>query len=380
MFLNKLPSFFLLFSFLIHDCINAQINQNNSINSAPIRNEKSEYCYNEIPQGVQLISSEEDWLTYSPVKPCCCYPNFNSQNKRFGLLYNHKAFQLIKGNLQGENKDVKVCSKENWNDILYKIENDVNQIQTLQLNTYPGYFDQLWFLPDYTISGYWYDDNSMISFSNDNYGEAMIDDNLYNDEDINRQSIVALSIRLIITTKVDCDNNKWISNVIYPKGMNNSIRFISSQNDWNKNNEKKESKIEPACCYINFDIKYQSFGYLYNRKAYEILKNDSNLQTKGYRVATESDWNKMIRCCRENGFLNSIYKCQDENYDGIITPNGYFDGKSAHFPEEMKSSYWVGEKNSQIIYNFDCNSVGTVKTTMSNGNNSDAYFIKFIKL
>jgi hypothetical protein len=132
----------------------------------PIRSEKSDFCYTEIPQGVQLVSNEEDWLRLSPIKACCCYPDFNSQNKSHGLLYNHKAYQLIKGNLQSEDLEMKVCSKENWNDITSNIHRDVNMTQTLQLNAYAGYFDQVWYLPENEIGGYWYDDHSMINFSN----------------------------------------------------------------------------------------------------------------------------------------------------------------------------------------------------------------------
>ena len=36
--------------------------------------------YNEIPYGVELITSEEDWLLSSPQKAYCCYTHITSVN------------------------------------------------------------------------------------------------------------------------------------------------------------------------------------------------------------------------------------------------------------------------------------------------------------
>jgi hypothetical protein len=174
----------------------------------------------------------------------------------------------------------------------------------------------------------------------------------------------------------------WVANVIYPKGTNNSIKFISNRSEWLENaNQKKESKIEPACCYVNFKAENQSYGFLYNWKAYELLKNDPNLKAKGYRVATESDWNQMFACCKEQGTINSIYKCQEDNFDGFIEPNAFFDGDKWFLSEEMKSRFWVGEEpGRKKIFNFDCTKVGIILMTTNYSSNFDAYFIKFIKL
>ena len=55
----------------------------------------SDFCYNEIPPGVQLVQTESEWLMLSKTKACCCYPSFNSQNNICIFLFKCKCFSLI---------------------------------------------------------------------------------------------------------------------------------------------------------------------------------------------------------------------------------------------------------------------------------------------
>lgn len=193
--------------------------ENNTINTAhlsisnPISASLSEYNYNEIPAGVQLVRSESEWLKLSPEKACCCYPEFNDENKSLGLLYNFKAYEKIIVLLNVNNSGMKVCTKEQWNELIAECNSDRNNINKLQLNSYPGYYDEVWYSPKDLFTGYWLDEHALVSFANETYGQPMIDDNVINDEsqDSYRQSLAAFSIRLSKSENNLCGEQKWLN-------------------------------------------------------------------------------------------------------------------------------------------------------------------------
>jgi hypothetical protein len=169
----------------------------NGINQqANIILDQNEINFNEIPPGIKLITSEEDWLTYSPLKACCCYPEFDEKNKKLGLLYNYKAYEKVKIYLRNKNKSSIICSKTQWEDIFSKLKSNENNFSELKLNFYPGYYDELWYTPNDYHAAYWVDEYTMVSFSKETYAEPMLDENIINDGESKRQSLIALSIRL----------------------------------------------------------------------------------------------------------------------------------------------------------------------------------------
>jgi tetratricopeptide (TPR) repeat protein len=345
----------------------------------------SDFCYNEIPPGVQLVQTESEWLMLSKTKACCCYPSFNSQNKSLGLLYNYKAYALIKQKLLNDQEGISVCSKEDWGNILKQIEQNHQMIQTLQFNDYPGYYDEDWYTPELGFSAYWLDENSMYTFSKQTYGEPMLDDQLFDE----RQRTCALSIRIVKSSKINCNKKKWLNDPIYYRGENNNkgennIKYVSKVQDWIKNSNDGIA----SCCYLNFDNNNQSYGFLYNYAAYILLKLKPIVYAEeNLRVATEIDWNKLISCygVSEDKIGGSFAESL-----GGLAPNGFFDGNFWQMPEDDKSleskcSFWVGENSSNTYTfvdpeNYKGNpwpeNVTLIKQEKSS---SSAYFIQFIK-
>ena len=345
----------------------------------------SDFCYNEIPPGVQLVQTESEWLMLSKTQACCCYPSFNSQNKSLGLLYNYKAYALIKQKLVNDQEGITVCSKEDWGNILKQIEQNHQMIQTLQFNDYPGYYDEDWYTPELGFSAYWHDENSMYTFSKQTYGEPMLDDQLFDE----RQRTCALSIRIVKSSKINCNKKKWLNDPIYYRGDNNNkgennIKFVSKVQDWIKNSNGGIA----SCCYLNFDNNNQSYGFLYNYAAYILLKLKPIVYAEeNLRVATEIDWNKLISCygVSEDKIGGSFAESL-----GGLAPNGFFDGNFWHMPEDDKSleskcSFWVGENSSNTYTFVDPEKYKgnpwpeNVTLTKQEKSSSSAYFIQFIK-
>ena len=346
------------------------INQN-----ASVIIDKSENNFSEIPQGIQLITSEEDWLTYSPLKACCCYPEFDEKNKKLGLLYNFKAYEKVKIYLHNKKNSSAICSKSQWEDILSKLKSNEDSFSELKLNFYPGYYDESWYTPKDYHAAYWVDQNTMVSFSNDAYAEPMLDENIINDGESKRQSLIALSIRVTNASSSSCDFNKWHKDNVNIRGTGNQIKFITKLSDWNL-----YSPTQPCCCFINFDLNNDSYGFLYNYKAYELLKNDPTLASQGYRVATEIDWNNILECVEKNGDYNVLYNCEGSNYTGLnLVPNGSFNNGIWTQPERNLCTYWTTKSFIESAIEFDCSSKNDIKISNTSKNLS-AYMIRFIKL
>lgn len=327
------------------------------------------YNYNEIPPGVQLVTNEEDWNNLSPYKACCCYPEFNANNKSLGLLYNYKAYVKISTSLKTNSNGPLVITKEDWQDIFSKISADRNNIASLALNCYPGYLDEAWYTASEQFVGFWLDEQSMVSFSNGNYGEPMLDEDIIGD----RQNLVALSIRLNKGQQVLCEEDKWMVEPYLARGNNKSIKLITNSRDWDKYCSK-----EPCCCFLNFDYNNDQYGLLYNGLAMIRLKYDSELQKKGYRIATKADMEKLIGCRVKSGSFSDLFNCENDEINGFhISPNGYFGLDGWHSPEEGKTSYrLLDDDNPNLMYEFDCASKTYVQKM---GKWSDAYAVKFIK-
>ena len=342
--------------------------------------DKSEYNFNEIPPGVQLITSEEDWLKYSPTKACCCYPEFDEKNKKLGLLYNLKAYEKVKIYLHNKKNSTAICSNSQWEDIFSKLQpsrlkSTEDRFIELKLNFYPGYYDELWYTPKDNYAGYWVDENTLVSFSNDAFAEPMLDENIINDGESKRQSLIALSIRVTNTSSSSCDFNKWHKDNINIRGTGNQIKLISKLSDWNL-----YSPTQPCCCFINFDLNNDSYGFLYNYQAYELLKNDPTLASQGYRVATEIDWNSILECVEKNGDYNVLYNCEGSNYSGLnLVPNGSFNNGSWTQPESNLCTYWTTKSAIESAIEFNCSSKKDIKIS-STSKNLSAYMIRFIKL
>ncbi len=357
---------------------NITIDPVNTSISNPISSSLSEYIYNEIPAGVQLVRSEAEWLKLSPEKACCCYPEFNDENKSLGLLYNYKAYEKIVVLLSANNSGMKVCSKEQWKELIAKCNSDRNNINTLQLNSYPGYYDEDWYSPKDLFSGYWLDEHTLISFSNENYGEPMIDDNIINDEteDSYRQSLAAFSIRLSKSENNLCGEQKWLNEPLLERGKGNSIKFISNASDWDK-----QTELTACCAYLDFDFSNDKYGLVYNKLAYDQLLADKDevLKNQGYRVATEKDWQALITCCTKQGSLANLYNCEGDNYDGFnLEPNGFYGDTGWTLPEFGMSYFWVGEKGTTTVYRFECETKSGYYST--NGRGKNGFMIRLVKI
>ena len=337
---------------------------------------QSDFTYNEIPPGVQLISNEDDWLKYSPIKACCCYPDFSESNKFLGVLYNYKAYEKIKLYLKNSNSNVSVANKTEWENIFSQIKSDVDNVSKLQLNYYPGYFDQTWYSPTTKTASYWIDENTAVTFSADTYGEPMIDENIINDNESKRQSLAAFSIRIIKSTTNLCDFDKWHKENINVRGNKNQIKFITNLSDWNL-----YSPTQPCCCYINFDLNNDSYGFIYNQLAYEFLKNDTDLKEKGYRVALDSDWNSLLECVKNNNDYSSLYNCNSDNFNGLnLIPNGFYDNGFWTQFEQSKCRYWSGDNYMVNTIQFNCSKMNEINKIDLSNRRTAAYMIRFIKL
>ena len=337
--------------------------------------DKCEYNFNEILPGFQLITSEEEWQTYSPLKACCCYPEFDEKNKKLGLLYNYKAYERVKIFLNNKKNHSAICSRSKWEEIFSKLKSNADSFSELKLNFYPGYYDETWYTPKDYHAAYWVDQNTMVSFSNDAYAEPMLDENIINDGESKRQSLIALSIRVTNASSSSCDFNKWHKDNINIRGTGNQIKFITKLSDWNL-----YSPTQPCCCFINFDLNNDSYGFLYNYQAYELLKNDPSLASQGYRVATEIDWKNMLECVEKNGDYNVLYNCEGSNYSGLnLVPNGSFNNGIWTQPEGNLCTYWTTKSAIESAIEFDCSSKKDFKISNTSKNLS-AYMIRFIKL
>ncbi len=335
----------------------------------------SDLIYNEIPIGVRLVKSEEDWLKLSSSEPCCCYPQFNENYKGYGLLYNFLAFKLIKNQLKISNQGISVCSESDWKNQLKEIETDHNKMEKFKLSYYPGYFDEDWFGPELKMVGYWYNEHSVLNFSGDSYGEAMLDENLYDEGNNLRRSLAALSIRLVKSPAISCGQNNWCNEVSYFRGSNNAIQFISNRSDW----EKYTKKGKPCCCYLNFDIDNENLGFLYNKTAYQLLINDPNIKNLGYRMVSEIDWIKLITCAKENNIQSYIFDCEKEDQTQFtVHSNGFYESHSWISSRSNVCHYWVRDFSSESsVIQVDCNFTTLRKSLVDN---SHAYFIQLIKI
>ncbi len=361
--------------------------KNNSGNSSLISNndrfeslKESDFIFNEIISGVQFVTSEEEWLNLSPNKACCCYPDFNEKNKSLGLLYNKLAYNKVKMYLLNSRKTI--CSSEEWKDLFAKIKKDSKEIKEFELNIYPGYFDEIWYSPEANFAGYWMDENTMVSFSNDSYGEPMVDESIYNDGNSYRQSLISLSIRISKTSNITCETDNWHKENINIRGSKNQIKFISKLSDWNT-----YSPNQACCCYINFDLNNDSYGFLYNLKAYELLKNDQSLKDQGFRVALEKDWKSILDCLNNNGGIKNIFNCEGGDVSSLnIMPNGSYDLGSWSMPEKSKCNYWISENNNSGVVELNCSDkkfryLTPFETSETNNKrNYSAFMIRFIKL
>ena len=308
--------------------------------------------YNEIPYGVELISSEEDWLVFSPQKACCCYYMFDEKYKSLGLLYNLKAFEKIKKLLENQSSFERVCTDQQWNNMFNDLKNKRKTINQLNLNAYAGFYDEVWYRAEEMFAGYWINEHTFVSFSGDNLGAPMIDEftDTETSNGVLRNSIMALSIRLAEAETNQCNESIWFNDVVNVRGSKNIIKFITKSSDW-----EKYYNETPCCCYINFDPNYEDYGLVYNLKAYELLKTDEELKQKGFRIATEKDWMSLIACTKNRGTYNSLFNCDETNYSGFnLHPNGYCESNSWKLPTEFSMGYWVGEGGEKKAYIFNC--------------------------
>ncbi len=341
------------------------------------------FNFNEIPLGIQFITSEEEWKVNSPLKPCCCYPEFNEKNKHLGLLYNFKAFQKAKSYLQSKQSTSTLCTKSEWDLILKDLKKDPNTFYSHFLNCYPGYYDQTWYSPEEFQAGYWVDENTMVAFSKETFTEPMIDENIINDDESKRQSLIALTIKLKKSTSNLCNIDTWYKENVNIQGDNNQIKFITNPSEWNLYSPQK-----PCCCYIDFDITNEHYGLLYNFKALEVLKNDQSLARQGLRIALEKDWNTLVSCIQTNGDYNILYNCQENNYNGFnLIPNGYYEKGSWNSPDKGICTFWCIDNQNPKVIQFNCSNKEEIYKSdklsyseFEKRKQLSAYMVRFIKL
>lgn len=335
---------------------------------------------------LNLITNENDWKKYSPKVPCYCHPEFVNKDRSKPYLYNFKAFQkIIK---EYESPTTKICSNVQWKTLITRIKSDPKNIKKFKFDFYPGYYDNHWFKPE-EACGYWIDSNSMVSFSEVTSTEPMIDSTISLNRDSVRLNLLALSI---LNTKIKNPSHKntsedwtilqkrWkIDNLKY---KNNQLKFIKNLDDWNR-----LSPNEPCYCYLNFDEKNQSNGYLYNYKAYEFLKNDPNLKEFKVAVALFSDWNTLIDKCEDDYLTLFNSQNTDEITNTIIPNGGFLENGKWNLPDEKNkiSKFWAADEFDATVVGFNhTKKEGEVNFDLSNlelinRKKFSAYMIRFIK-
>ena len=328
----------------------------------------------------KYVKSETEWLNYSPKLPCYCYPEFKKENKSF-ILFNFKAFKILKN--QQDRKPTTICNRDQWMNILLRIKSAPENSKSFNFEAYPGYFDQHWYKTE-DASGYWLDTNSMGSFSKLTSLEPMIDTTISVISDSSRLNLMALSIlksNPLPKTKVNCVDfeKKWKSENI--KYKNNQIKFIKNLSDWNK-----YSKNEPCCSFLNFDERNDTLGYVYNYKAYELLKDDPLLKNQRYKVALIDDWNTLIACSSME-YINLFTTSKDEDKKlNSIPRGGFFENGNWQLSEKGYSKFWASELDDATVIEFNfLKKEGAVNfvlrsTELKNRKDFSAYMIRFLKI
>ena len=173
-------------------------------------------------------------------------------------------------------------------------------------------------------------------------------------------------------------NQEWhCENLVFTEGL----AFVSSQAEWDKLSPKK-----PCYCYINFDQKNKSYGFLYNSKAFKSISNNSKLRNSGFKVAVKSDWDILFKYAKKEYIVSSLYNCDNRTTSGFNLKNsGYYDQEVWYKPEpeDGQTNYWISEEN---VYGFQCASKGEIMPDEIDSDflkerlDKSAFHIRIIKL
>jgi len=157
------------------------------------------------------------------------------------------------------------------------------------------------------------------------------------------------------------------------------ITLITSEAEW-----AKLSPEEACCCYFEFNEKNKSYGVFYNAIALKSIMNElksANSKYNEFRIAGDSDWEKVIKFSKINKTVNNLYNCEGRNNSTLnLKPSGYFDEEWIS-PEGGEIGYWIGEKYSLRL---NCNAKEELMLDSSFNDTDDrtiygAYLIRLIK-
>jgi hypothetical protein len=157
--------------------------------------------------GITLVSSEAEWAKVSSKKACCCYFEFNENNKGYGVFYNALALKNIMNQISSPDSkyhEFRIADISDWEKVMnFSVKNKtVNNLYNCDgrsnstLNLKPsGYFDEVWYSPLDGFMGYWVGNNITMALDCNSKGEPMFDTSFDGTDD--RSIYGAYLIRLI---------------------------------------------------------------------------------------------------------------------------------------------------------------------------------------
>lgn len=155
--------------------------------------------------GIRLITNQEDWDKYSPTSPCCCYIEFNENNKSKGLCYNKMAFERLANSQELKNSKFRIATSNDWTKLFdnAKKSNSLNSLYNCDgrnpngFNLQSGgYYEYDWIYRDMTRAAYWVGESNVFTFDCTEKGYLLIDE--ISNEDVQvRNETSAFMIRLI---------------------------------------------------------------------------------------------------------------------------------------------------------------------------------------
>ena len=173
------------------------------------------------------------------------------------------------------------------------------------------------------------------------------------------------------------NNQEWFcKNLSYDCG--GALKFVSSQEEWDR-----LSPNQACYCYVNFDEKNKSLGYLYNSRAFKTISINSDIKKSGFRVASKTDWDTLFQDAYKYGKIEELYNCS--GYDSANGFNlkgaGYFED-SWYTPDMNICAYWISEEN---VYSFSCDTKSEImqieisNEDLKNRLQKSAFMIRLIK-
>lgn len=172
------------------------------------------------------------------------------------------------------------------------------------------------------------------------------------------------------TTTKDMFGTRWLDHNLNYIG-NSGIKLITNLDEW-----QQKSGNSPCCCYVDFDVKNENQGLLYNKVAFELLSKDRYLKELGFKIANGSDWTDLWDRAAKINQINSLFNC-DGNSTSVYSLNfqDVICLESGGFYFNNNASYWISEDQLKRI---SCSLKRKLKPDFPS--ESSAYLIRLVKL